>query len=243
MRVLRAGGRYLEGREQRLWTGLIAVGAIGLGGSVLVILNPTTSRFPQWTAIVAIIAATMSAGMKVARRLTSVRKGRLGERLVTHRLHSLSDEYWLVNDVVLPRGRGNVDHVLIGPCGVVVIETKRLAGRIRCDGDEWFVNGWRRESISRQVNSGASAVRCYLAECHPDLVPTALRWIESIVVFTHPTCRFEVNRARTTVVRYSSVLEVVLELARKHHLVPSDASRLAASLAASQASEPVRGSP
>lgn len=46
MRVLRAGGRYLEGREQRLWTGLIAVGAIGLGGSVLVILNPTTSRFP-----------------------------------------------------------------------------------------------------------------------------------------------------------------------------------------------------
>lgn len=158
----------------------------------------------------------------------------IGERLVTYRLHSLSDDYWLVNDVMLPRGRGNVDHVLIGPCGVVVIETKRLAGRIRCDGDEWFVNGRRRGSISRQVNSGATAVRYYLAERHPDLVSTALRWVESIIVFTHPTCRFEVNRAQTVVVRYSQLLEAVLELAQKHNLSPVVASRLAESLAASQ---------
>lgn len=130
----------------------------------------------------------------------------------------------------------NVDHVLIGPCGVVVIETKRLAGRIRCYGDEWSVNGGRRGSISRQVNSGASAIRYYLAARHPDLVSTALRWVESIVVFTHPTCRLEVNRARTAVVRYSELLQVVLDLAKKHHLASSVASRLAGSLVASQAS-------
>jgi hypothetical protein len=180
------------------------------------------------------MVAAVSAGTKVFRRFTSVRNGRLGERLVTHRLHSLSDDYWLVNDVMLPRGRGNVDHVLIGPCGVIVIETKRLAGRIRCDGDEWFVNGRRRRSISRQVNIGATAVRYYLAEYHPDLTSTALRWVESIIVFTHPTCRFEVNGAQTVVVRYSQLLEAVLELAKKHNLSPVVASRLAESLAASQ---------
>lgn len=182
------------------------------------------------------MVAMVSAGTEVIRRLTSVRKGRLGERLVTDRLRSLSDDYWLVNDVMLPRGRGNVDHVLIGPCGVVVIETKRLAGRIRCYGDEWSVNGRRRGSISRQVNSGASTIRYYLAARHPDLVSTALRWVGSIVVFTHPTCRLEVNRARTAVVRYSELLQVILDLAKKHHLAPSVASRLAESLVASQAS-------
>lgn len=185
-------------------------------------------------AVVVIMTAAVSAGTEVFRRLTSVRKGRLGERLVTNRLHSLSDDYWLINDVMLPRGRGNVDHVLIGPCGVVVIETKRLAGRIRYDGDEWFVNGRRRGSISRQVNSGATAVRYYLTERHPDLVSTALRWVESIIVFTHPTCRFEGNGARTVIVRYSQLLEAVLELAKKHNLAPVVASRLAQSLAASQ---------
>lgn len=182
------------------------------------------------------MVAVVSAGREVVRRLTSVRKGRLGERLVTDLLRSLPDDYCLVNDVMLPQGRGNVDHVLIGPCGVVVIETKRLAGRIRCYGDEWSVKGRRSGSISRQVNSGASAIRYYLAARHPDLVWTALRWVESIVVFTHPTCRLEVNRARTVVVPYSELRQVVLELAKKHHLAPAVASRLAESLLASQAS-------
>lgn len=186
--------------------------------------------------VLAIIVVAASTGTELVRRLTSVRKGRLGERLVTDRLRSLSDAYWLINDVMLPRGRGNVDHVLIGPCGVVVIETKRLAGRIRCNGDDWSVNGRRRGSISRQVNSGASTIRYHLAARHPDLISTALRWVESIVVFTHPTCRLEVNRARAAVVRYSELLQVVLELAKKHHLAPSIASRLAESLVASQGS-------
>lgn len=114
---------------------------------------------------------------------------------------------------------------------MVVIETKRLAGRIRCWGDEWSVNGYRRKSISRQVNSGACAVRYFLTERHDDLAP---RWVESIVVFTHPLCRLEVNRARATIVRYSELLQVVLELAKKHRVAPATAARLAESLAASQ---------
>jgi hypothetical protein len=40
MRVLRAGGRYLEGREQRLWLALAFVVALGGTGVVLVIESP-----------------------------------------------------------------------------------------------------------------------------------------------------------------------------------------------------------
>jgi hypothetical protein len=39
-----------------------------------------------------------------------------------------------VNGVVL--GAGNIDHVETGPCGIVVIETKRTVGNIGCEGDQ-----------------------------------------------------------------------------------------------------------
>jgi hypothetical protein len=163
-----------------------------------------------------------------------VRTGRHGERLVNDLLGGLSDDYWLVNDVTLGLAHGNIDHVLIGPCGVVVIETKRLAGSIRCWGDDWSVNGSRRESIARQVNSGACAVRYFLTERHPELAASALRWVESIIVFTHPLCRVEASDAQATVVRYSQLYQVVLELSRKYRLAPSTAALLAQTLAASQ---------
>ena len=234
MRIVRVGGRYLEGRERRLWVALVVVFGLALAGVVLAGVNLKASPVPAWAAITVVAVVALSTAAPIARRLTSVRKGRLGERLITDLLRRLPDDYWLVNDVMLRRGRGNVDHVLIGPCGVVVIETKRIAGRIRCYGDEWSVNGHRRGSISRQVNSGGCAVRYYLTERHPDLASTALRWVESVIVFTHPTCRLEINRARTTVVRYSELLQLVLTLAEKHRMPSTAATRLAESIVSSQ---------
>ncbi len=224
MRVFRAGGQYLEGREQRLWLALASV--VGLSGAGIILL--TQSPPLQWAGIAAGLGA-LPLGLKISHRLASVRKGRLGERLVTDLLRRLPDDYWLVNDVMLGGTRGNVDHVLIGPCGVVVIETKRLVGHIRCWGDEWSVNGHSRGSVSKQVNAGASTVRSFLTERYPEL-----RWVESIVVFTHPLCRLEVNHARTTVVRYSELVQVICELAKKHRMAPATAARLAERLASAQ---------
>jgi len=64
---------------------------------------------------------------------------------------------FLVNDVVLPYYRGNVDHVLIGPFGIMAIETKRWAGSIRVRNNRWRVNGIPRGDVARQVTDGALA--------------------------------------------------------------------------------------
>jgi len=239
MRQVRVGGHYLEGRELRLWAALTGVVALASVGIALVVGDPGSGLFhPTLLHLGSGLAAVVIAyrlGRPVARRLRSVRSGRLGERLVSDLLGGLSDDYWLINDVTLGVAHGTIDHVLIGPCGVVVIETKRLAGSIRCWGDDWSVNGYRRKSIGRQVNSGACAVRYFLGERHPDLAASALRWVESIIVFTHPLCRVEASGARATVVRYSQLYQTVLELSRKHRLAPSTAALLAQSLASSQA--------
>src|SRR5262245_55919676 len=141
MRVVHVGGRYLAGREQRLWAGLI--------GSVLAPL--VIAAAGNSSLALAVGAAAIILAPELVRRLRNTRNGRLGERIVTDALRRLPDEYWLINDVILNSARGNVDHVVIGPCGVVVLETKRLMGHIRCQGDTWWVKGRRRTSISKQI--------------------------------------------------------------------------------------------
>jgi len=48
------------------------------------------------------------------------------------------------------RGRGDIDHVLIGPPGVVTINTKHhRAGRLELDGDALVVNGRATEYVRK----------------------------------------------------------------------------------------------
>jgi hypothetical protein len=230
MRLVRVAGDDRRSREQRLWMALVSL--IGLAGAGILLVP---SGRPMWLgAGLAAVVTALRLGAPTTRRLRSVRQGRLGERLVVDLLRGLPDDYWLVNDVTLGLARGSIDHVLIGPCGVVVLETNRVAGNIRCRDDEWSINGDRLTNVSRRVNSGACAVRYFLAARHPELVFTALRWVESVIVFTHPLSRLEANQGQTIVVRYSHLFQAVLELAQKQRLEPAIAEQLAHTLVASQ---------
>ncbi len=141
MQLLQAGGRYATDRVQRYELLLVALVALGIGAALLAL---------RWPLFWAVIAAAVMGASRFGSRLTSIKKGILGERLVTDLLNRLPNHYFLVNDVVLSGTGGNADHVLLGPCGVLVIETKRIAGTIQCDGDYWLVKGRRRKSVSKQ---------------------------------------------------------------------------------------------
>ena len=90
----------------------------------------------------------------------NTRKGLEGEQSVASELSYLSDEFLLLNDVMLPGERGNIDHVLIGPTGVFVFETKNYSGKYVCHGDRWFFQGkWQKydvKSVSVQAKNNAS---------------------------------------------------------------------------------------
>jgi Nuclease-related domain len=242
VRLVQVGGRYMGRREQRLWVTFAAL--VGLASGGVVVIVETAAARPLYLGVgLAAILIALRLGRPALHRLRSVHRGRQGERLVVDLLRGLPDDYWLVNDVALGLARGTIDHVLIGPCGVVVIETKRFAGSVRCAADDWSVNGDRRQHVSQHADSGACAVRYFLSERHPDLASTALRWVESLIVFTHPLCRLEVSHARTTIVRYSQLFQAVLDLARKNNMAPSVAEQLARTLATSQARDPAAAGP
>jgi hypothetical protein len=81
---------------------------------------------------VATVTVIRAAEAELLPKLERVRQGEDGERAVGRLLESLAPQGWRVlHDISL--GRGNIDHVLIGPAGVFSVETKSHAGRIRAD--------------------------------------------------------------------------------------------------------------
>jgi hypothetical protein len=218
MQVLQVGGDYGAARRPkratRHWI-VAGSGAAGVG-AVWVGLHPLAG------ALLGLTIASIAA--KAHKRLRRLHQGINGEARVAELLQSLPDDYFLLNDVVGDGGR--IDHVVIGPCGVVVIETSAES-----HGHPWRVDGSRYRSISKPVKGGAIAVRETLSRAHPDLMDSVLRLIDSVAVFTNPTSRVKVDRAPTTVVRYSQLLDVILAKARRRKVPATVAALLAATLA------------
>ena len=67
--------------------------------------------------------------------------GKLGEKRVVQKLNWLSNEYITLNDVLLPTryGTTQIDHIVVSPYGIFIIETKNYKGWIfgHEDSEEW----------------------------------------------------------------------------------------------------------
>lgn len=66
-------------------------------------------------------------------------RGDLGEKAVAARLEDLTagTNTILLHNRRMPRGRGDIDHIAIGPSGVYVIDTKRRKGKVEIR-KPWF---------------------------------------------------------------------------------------------------------
>jgi len=224
LKVLQVSGPYLASQQGRYLLNLLFIVVSGGGGAVVVgfALHPILG-------LLFALAWARPAFRQYA-RAARYRKGARGEVLVSSLLAGLSDDFYLINDVTLPGHRGNIDHVLVGPCGVVTIETKNYRGVIRCDRDQWFVDGRRIRSISRQVMQGAMAVKDCLSDRSAAFRTSRARWVEGVVVFTNPLCRLEINRPGPTIIRYSELLTLIAEKAKQKAFDAAQSSRIARAL-------------
>jgi Nuclease-related domain len=63
------------------------------------------------------------------------RRGAAGERRTACLLGALERHGWAVlHDLAIPGSRANIDHLVIGPGGVFVIDSKHYRGRLQLDG-------------------------------------------------------------------------------------------------------------
>jgi len=163
--------RRLDRHQQRVAarrTKIIVVGVcIVIGGLALALGGRAMG--PTWPFLGAAIA--FAGSMWVLGQLFGVpdsalnwRRGAAGEEETGRILARLSPDFSVLHDRRIPLSQANVDHIVIGPTGVFVIETKRYSGRLTVHGAEVFVAGRRRTKIVEQALWEAEVVRRVLAE-------------------------------------------------------------------------------
>ena len=59
-------------------------------------------------------------------------RGAIGERTVSEKLQSLGEHYIVLDDLLIPNAHGDtqIDHVVVSPFGIFVVETKCWSGWI-----------------------------------------------------------------------------------------------------------------
>lgn len=140
-----------------------------------------------------------------------------GEQLVAEDLGRALGDDW-----VLLRGyknrRGEIDHLLLGPNGLVAIEVKNINGTVHCDGDSWRVDkydrygnlveqyslgdaGARHRSPSVQLNEPADELEEFLRSRGADV------GVLRVVLLAHPRSRIGTCR-RATVSIFTRTSEV-----------------------------------
>jgi Nuclease-related domain len=112
---------------------LAATFGVGAGGGVLGSLLA-----PRLSLVVGGLAAVMAGwGLRFRPSPDAVawRRGAAGERRTARLLGALERQGWVVlHDLAVPGSRANIDHLVVGPGGVFVIDSKLYRGRLQLDG-------------------------------------------------------------------------------------------------------------
>jgi hypothetical protein len=105
-------------------------------------------------------------------RLYAWRQGAEGERLTADVLRQLESAGWVVlHDLHWPgRPYANIDHIVVGPTGIYVIDSKNWSGRVDVHEGVLRQNGRRRTDECEDVVSAAAAVAAYLEPQHRSMV-------------------------------------------------------------------------
>jgi hypothetical protein len=129
--------RRARAAEWAAWTRTLpwriaATLGIGAGGGLLGSL--LASRLGLVLGGLAAVAAGWGLRFRPSPGAVAWRRGAAGERRTARLLAPLEWHGWAVlHDLAVPGSRANLDHLVIGPGGVFVIDSKQYRGRLRLD--------------------------------------------------------------------------------------------------------------
>lgn len=152
VKPLRTAGQSLDDRIYELTTGRASDHFLIIAACLIAALNEWGRWFtnlppsPKTVSVVAatVIAYSLVSLFRLRRELQSLRLGREGERAVAELLDSLRAKgFRIFHDV--PGNGFNLDHVVVAPQGVFVVETKTRSKRpdaqVFFDGERVLVDG------------------------------------------------------------------------------------------------------
>ena len=128
----------------------------------------------------ALFAVVMSFFKKLAASSEYWNKGSWGEGAVGNALRTLPDEYHVIHD--LDTGFGNIDHIVIGPRGLFIIETKNWSGRVTAANGELLLNG--EDTKKPEVRALLRTTVNLKEDLEPVLRPDV--FVYAMIVFANP---------------------------------------------------------
>jgi len=152
---------------------------------------------------------------------TNWRQGIKAEKIVTDTLRNLDDSYYLINDIVLPKRRANIDHIILGPTGIFVIETKSYGGKIKCERDDWWQDNGHIKSFSKQVKRNSTTLRRFIRKHINKGV-----WVEGVVVLTDPNIKLELKYPSVAVLRPQELCNFIRNSQTEFSLSPQELKML-----------------
>jgi Nuclease-related domain len=129
--------RRMRAAEWAAWTRTLpwrvaATAGIGAGGGLLG--NLAAPRLGLVLGALAAMLAGWGLRFRPSAEAVAWRRGAAGERRTARLLGPLERHGWAVlHDLAIPGSRANLDHLVIGPGGVFVIDSKHYRGRLELD--------------------------------------------------------------------------------------------------------------
>ena len=133
------------------------------------------------------------------RRYWNYKRGIEGEKKVVETLQSLDNSYYLINDIVLNSKHGNIDHIILSPNEIFVIETKNFWGQVGCYRDNWYYPKYEIPSISKQAKRNALLVKRI----------TGVNFVQPLLVFTNSDVELKLNSPTIPVLKLQDLCDFI----------------------------------
>jgi hypothetical protein len=129
--------RRLRTAEWIAWTRTLpwrAAATLGIAVSGGVLGRLVAPRLGLVVGVLAAIAVGWGLRFRPSPDAIAWRRGATGEQRTARLLSPLERQGWVVlHDLAIPGSRANLDHLVIGPGGVFVIDSKQYRGRVQLD--------------------------------------------------------------------------------------------------------------
>jgi hypothetical protein len=209
--------------------GITAIGMIA--GVAFIGSQPAVA----WILICGALLGAANALFVTPNDVTAWATGADGEARTARFLEPLRAEgFRLLHDRRIPGSRANIDHIVIGPPGVYVVETKSFGGQLKVRGNEVYVAGRRNRAMLEEAKREALAVQVALA---PELETLGISVVPVICVHRASLPWFGAQAAG---VRIVSGKDLVKRLRKADARLTPEAVERLASAAASRLQSAIR---
>jgi Nuclease-related domain len=137
--------RRRRAAEWAAWTRTLpwrATTVLAAGAGIGLLAAEVAPRLAGLAGLLAAAALAWVLRFRVSPETSAWRQGAAGECRTARLLGRLESHGWaILHDLAIPGSRANIDHLAIGPGGVVVIDSKQYRGRLRLGPDGLLWHG------------------------------------------------------------------------------------------------------